>query len=95
MILGAEITVMTDHKNLTHKLSSFTMQQVMRWRLLLEEFGPKFEYKKGSENCIANRTETESILRYILDLNFNLLNTPRKRYFRLNYAPRKRKLLAL
>ena len=26
----------------------------MRWRLLLEEFGPKFEYKKGSENCIAD-----------------------------------------
>jgi hypothetical protein len=24
----------------------------MRWRLLLEEFGPEFKYKKGSENCV-------------------------------------------
>ena len=54
MLLGARITVHTDHKNLTHKLSSFTTQRVMRWRLLLEEFGPTFAYKKGSENCVAD-----------------------------------------
>ena len=53
MLLGAKITVHTDHKNLTHKLSTFTTQRVMRWRLLLEEFGPEFAYKKGKENCIA------------------------------------------
>ena len=54
MLLGAKIVVKTDHKNLTHKLSLFTTQRVMRWRLLLEEFGPIFEYKKGAENLIAN-----------------------------------------
>ena len=54
MLLGAKITVHTDHKNLTHKLSTFTTQRVMRWRLLLEEYGPEFAYKKGSENCIAD-----------------------------------------
>ena len=54
MLLGARITVWTDHKNLTHNLSSFTTQRVMRWRLLLEEFGPEFKYKKGTENCIAD-----------------------------------------
>jgi len=54
MLLGAKITVFTDHKNLTHKLSSFTTQRVMRWRLLLEEFGPLFEYKKGEKNCVAD-----------------------------------------
>ena len=54
MLLGAKITIHTDHKNLTHKLSSFTTQRVMRWRLLLEEFGPTFQYKKGADNCIAD-----------------------------------------
>ena len=54
MLLGAKIVVKTDHKNLTHKLSSFTTQRVMCWRLLLEEFGPIFEYKKGVENVIAD-----------------------------------------
>ena len=54
MLLGAKITVHTDHKNLTHKLSTFTTQRVMRWRLLLEEYGPQFTYKKGADNCIAD-----------------------------------------
>ena len=54
MLLGAQITVHTDHRNLTHKLSTFTTQRVMRWRLLLEEFGPTFMYKKGTDNCIAD-----------------------------------------
>ena len=54
MLLGAKIKVYTDHKNLTHTLSSFTTQRVMRWRLLLEEFGPEFAYKKGSENVVAD-----------------------------------------
>ena len=46
MLLGAKIAVHADHKNLTHKLSSFTTQRVMRWRLLLEEHGPSFAHKK-------------------------------------------------
>ena len=70
MLLGAEIRVHTDHKNLTHKLSSFTTQRVMRWRLLLEEYGPKFLYKEGESNVIADalsrvpttRTEREKSL---------------------------------
>ena len=54
MLLGAKITVHTDHKNLTHKFSQFTTQCVMHWQLLLKEHGPTFVHKKGSENCIAD-----------------------------------------
>ena len=44
MLFGANINVYTDHKNLTHKLSKFTTQRVLRRRILLEEFGAKFHY---------------------------------------------------
>ena len=54
MLLGAEINVYTDHKNLTYKLTSFTTQRVMRWRLLLEEYGCKYYYKKGNMNILAD-----------------------------------------
>ena len=54
MLLGAEIHVHTDHKNLTHELTAFQTQRVMRWRLVIEEFGPQFHYKKGSLNYVAD-----------------------------------------
>ena len=54
MLLGAKINIYTDHKNLTHRLSQFTAQRVMCWRLLLEEYGPKLYYLKGPRNVITN-----------------------------------------
>ena len=68
ILLGAKITVYTDHMNLTHKLSEYSTQRVMRWRLLLEEFAPKFAYKAGPQNLVADalsrvptsRTEREN-----------------------------------
>jgi len=38
MLLGQQIKVFNDHKNLVYK--HFNTEPVMHWRLLLEEFGP-------------------------------------------------------
>jgi hypothetical protein len=54
MLLGAPITIYTDHKNLTNKLSSFSKQRILQWRLLLEEFGCNYKYKEGSQNLVAD-----------------------------------------
>jgi hypothetical protein len=52
ILLGHEIEVHTDHKNLVYK--HFNTERVMRWRLLLEEFGPKLLYIKGANNIVAD-----------------------------------------
>ena len=46
LLLGAKLHVYMDHKNLTHALTHFTTQCVLRWHLLLEEYGAMFHYKK-------------------------------------------------
>ena len=52
ILLGHQITVYTDHKNLTYK--HFNTERVMRWRLILEEFVPELKYIKGENNAVAN-----------------------------------------
>lgn len=53
-LLGAKLRVYTDHKNLTHKLTEYTAQRVMRWRLLLEEYGCEYRYLPGDKNSLAD-----------------------------------------
>ena len=52
ILLGQQIEVFTDHKNLVYK--TFNTERVMRWRLIIEEFGPKLTYIKGSNNVVAD-----------------------------------------
>ena len=52
ILLGHQITVYTDHKNLTYKI--FNTERVMRWRLILEEFGPELKYIKGENKVVAD-----------------------------------------
>ncbi|MEM7284214.1 MAG: ribonuclease H family protein [Pseudomonadota bacterium] len=66
ILLGAQIHIHTDHRNITHKLTQFSTQRVLRWRLLLKEYAPTFHYKKGSLNVIADalsRVPTSSLER--------------------------------
>jgi hypothetical protein len=52
ILLGHQIEVHTDHKNLTYK--QFNTERVIRWRLILEEFGPELKYIQGSKNVVAD-----------------------------------------
>ena len=52
ILLGQQIKVYTDHKNLTYK--NFNTKRVMRWRLILEEYGPELCYIKGENNVFAD-----------------------------------------
>ena len=46
ILLGHKIVVHTDHKNLVYK--AFNTERVMRWRLLIEEYGPELRYIKAN-----------------------------------------------
>ena len=47
ILLGHQITVYTDHENLTYTF--LNTERVMRWRLILKEFGPELKYIKGKK----------------------------------------------
>jgi hypothetical protein len=54
MLWGQNIKVFTDHTNLMRDALGLTSDQVYRWRLLLEEYGPEIVYIKGIHNTIAD-----------------------------------------
>jgi hypothetical protein len=52
ILLGQRIVVHTDHLNLLY--SKMPSPRVVRWRLLLEEYGAAFEHVKGEDNVVAD-----------------------------------------
>jgi hypothetical protein len=50
--------VFTDHKNLIQDALGMTSDRVYRWRLLLEDFGPKTVHIKGIHNTVADAIST-------------------------------------
>ncbi len=52
MLLGANIHVFTDHKNLT--FDTLRMQCMLHCRTKIEEFSPMLHYIEGPRNILAN-----------------------------------------
>ena len=52
VLLGTDLTVFTDHKNLTYE--NFNTQRVMQWRCYVEEFLPKIKYLEGKLSVLAD-----------------------------------------
>ncbi len=51
---GQSIKVFTDHANLIRDALGMTSDRVYRWRLLLEEYGPKIVCIKDIHNTVAD-----------------------------------------
>ena len=69
MLWGQINKVYTDHNNLTKSALGLDCDCVHRWRLLLEEFGPKIVYIKGIHNTVA-----DAISRLYYDPDINVMN---------------------
>ena len=52
ILLGHEVIVHTDHKNLTYK--DFNSHHVIRQRMALERFGVQLKYVRGEDNIVAD-----------------------------------------
>ena len=52
ILLGQKLRIYTDNKNLTCKC--FNTDIVLRWRLILEDYGPDIEYIKVEKNIVAD-----------------------------------------
>ena len=52
VIRCTDLTVHTDHLNLLYDKNS--TQRMIRWRNLVEEYNPKWQYVKGVDNCAAD-----------------------------------------
>jgi hypothetical protein len=52
LLWGQDITIHTDHMNIVY--GNLSNDRITRWRLLLEEYSPKFVHIKGTDNVVAD-----------------------------------------
>ena len=73
ILFGYEIHVYSDHKNLVYEATLSESQRVMRWCLLLKEFGPHIHHIAGVNNIVADtlsRVRSNNVASYCLDTRF-------------------------
>jgi hypothetical protein len=51
ILLGQKIIVHADHMNIVY--GNLTNDRIVRWRLLLEEYGPEYRHIAGKDNAVA------------------------------------------
>ena len=54
IIFGYEINAFSDNKNLVYAVKLSESQRVMRWIIILEEFGPNIQHIAGVDNIVAD-----------------------------------------
>ena len=52
LLWGQKLIVHTDHKNIVY--GNLSNDRLIRWRMLLEEYGPKFVHIRGKDNVVAD-----------------------------------------
>jgi hypothetical protein len=52
ILMGQRIIVHTDHLNLLYQ--KMASNRLIRWRMIVEEFGPQFQHIKGEKNVVAD-----------------------------------------
>jgi transposase InsO family protein len=62
ILFGQKIIIHTDHQNILYK--KLSSDRIIRWRLLLEEYGPEYVHVKGTDNIVADALSR-------MDANFN------------------------
>ncbi len=61
MLWGQSIKVYTDHANLIRDDLGMTLDQVYRWRLLLEEYGPRLPTLKAYTTLLQTPSHSLSM----------------------------------
>ena len=54
ILLGYEVEVFTDHKNLTYEKEQSDSQRLQRWRSLMQEYDLTLKYIEGESNIVAD-----------------------------------------